>query len=92
MKLTTIADVRFVILRLSRITSLDTTGAKVLGDAISRLERRGIVVLLSGIKAHHDHILAALNVADHLRRDGRIFPDTPAAIAYARGVHSRDPA
>jgi len=86
LELTSIADVRVVILRLSRITSLDTTGARVLGDAITRLERRGITVLLSGIKPHHDQLLTVLNVADHLRRDGRIFPDTPAAIAYARDL------
>lgn len=86
LELTEIADIRVVILRMSRVTTLDTTGARVLGDAIQRLEHRGITVLLSGIRPRHDEILAALSVADHLRRDGRIFPDTPAAIAYARGL------
>ena len=37
------------ILRMSRVTTLDATGANVLDDAITRLERRGIVVLLSGV-------------------------------------------
>jgi sulfate permease, SulP family len=84
LELTEVAYVRVVILRLSRVTSLDATGARVLGDAITRLERRGIVVLLSGMRPRHDQILNTLGVADHLRRDGRIFVDTPAAIGYAR--------
>jgi SulP family sulfate permease len=76
--------VRVVVLRLSRVTTLDTTGARVLGDATTRLERRGITVLLSGIRPRHDQILSALGVADHLRRDALIFANTPAAIAHAR--------
>ena len=84
LELTEIATVKVVILRLSRITSLDVTGARVLGDAITRLERRGIIVLLSGIKPEHDDILATLRIADHLRADDRIFPDTPSAIVRAR--------
>jgi sulfate permease, SulP family len=84
LELTEVAYVQVVILRLSRVTSLDATGARVLGDAISRLERRGIIVLLSGIRPHHDQILSVLGIADHLRRDERIFPNTPMAIVYAR--------
>jgi sulfate permease, SulP family len=56
----------------------------VLGDAITRLERRGITVLLSGIASAHDEVLATLGIADRLRRDHLIFPDTPSAIEHAR--------
>jgi SulP family sulfate permease len=84
LELSEVAYIRVVILRLSRVTALDATGAKVLGDAITRLERRGIVVLLSGIRPNHDTVLNALGVAEHLRRDGLIFPDTAAAIAHGR--------
>jgi SulP family sulfate permease len=70
---------------MSCVSTIDATGAQVLGDAITRLDHRGITVLLSGIKPGHDRVLATLGVADHhLRRDGLIFPDTPAAIAHAR--------
>lgn len=86
LELSEVADVGVVILRLSRVSTVDATGAQVLGDAITRLEQRGIVVLLSGIKARHDEMLTRLGVAEHLRRDGRIFPDTPAAIAYAHDL------
>ncbi|MGC0417947.1 SulP family inorganic anion transporter [Embleya sp. AB8] len=84
LELSEITDVRVVILRMSRVTTMDATGAGVLGDAIDKLEHRGITVLLSGIKPAHDDILTGLNVADHLRRDDRILPDTPAAIERAR--------
>ncbi|GAT70776.1 MFS transporter [Planomonospora sphaerica] len=86
LELSEISDVRVVILRMSRVSTLDATGAQVLGDAITRLEGRGITVLLSGIRPGHDQVLAALGVAEHLRRDGLVFPGTPAAIAHARGL------
>ncbi|MGC9666227.1 SulP family inorganic anion transporter [Planosporangium sp. 12N6] len=83
-ELSEVADVRVVILRMSRVSTIDATGAQVLGDAIARLHRRGITVLLSGVAPGHDQVLAALGIAERLRRDGLVFPDTPAAIAYAR--------
>jgi SulP family sulfate permease len=86
LELTEVADVKVVILRLSRLTAIDATGAHVLGDAVTRLERRGIVVLLSGARPAHDEVLQALGVAEHLRSSGRIFADTPEAIAYARDL------
>jgi SulP family sulfate permease len=75
-----------VILRMSRVSTIDATGAQVLGDVITRLQRRGITVLLSGIAPGHDQVLTTLGVAEQLRRDGLVFPDTPAAIRYARTV------
>jgi SulP family sulfate permease len=84
LELSDITDVRVVILRMSRISAIDATGARVLADAITRLERRSITVLISGISSEHDDVLTALGVATHLRRDGLIFPDTPAAISHAR--------
>ncbi|GGO01666.1 sulfate permease [Microbispora rosea subsp. aerata] len=84
LELSEVADVRVVILRMSRVSTIDATGAGVLGDVITRLEARGITVLLSGIKPGHDEVLSGLGVADHLRQDGLVFPDTPAAIAHAR--------
>jgi SulP family sulfate permease len=83
-ELSRVTDVQVVILRMSRVTTIDATGARVLGDAITHLRRRGIVVLLSGVATGHDQVLAALGVAEDLRRAGLIFPDTGAAINHAR--------
>ncbi|MCM0676449.1 SulP family inorganic anion transporter [Micromonospora phytophila] len=84
LELSDVADVRVVILRMSRVTTIDATGAQVLGDAIRRLRGRGITVLLSGVTPGHDQVLTTLGVAEELRRDGLVFPDTPAAIHHAR--------
>jgi sulfate permease, SulP family len=86
LELTKVSDVHVVILRMSRVTTLDATGANVIGDAITHLEKRGVAVLLSGLRTKHDDVLAALGIADHLRRDGLLFDDTPAAIAHARAL------
>lgn len=84
LELAEIADVQVVILRMSRVTTIDATGAMVLGDAIAKLEHRGIIVLLSGIVPGHDEVLNALGVAGELRRRGLIYQDTPSAILGAR--------
>jgi SulP family sulfate permease len=79
-----LVEVDVVILRMSRVTTLDATGAHVLGDTITRLERRGIAVLLSGLAPEHEEVLTSLGVAGPLRAAGRIHPDTPTAINAAR--------
>lgn len=84
LELTEVTDVAVVILRMSRLSTIDATGALMLDDAIARLERRGIAVLLSGIKPGHRRVLGALTAAPRLKESGRVFADTPEAIAHAR--------
>ncbi|MEU7824776.1 SulP family inorganic anion transporter [Catellatospora sp. NPDC049133] len=98
LELTEVADVRVIILRMSRISAIDGTGASVLRDAIERLEHRGIAVYLSGVRSEHERALAAIGVLDRLRSQGRLFAHTPDAIMAARsllhrtGVITADPA
>ena len=84
LELPDLVEVDIVILRMSRVTTLDATGAHVLGDTITRLQRRGIPVLLSGLAPEHEAVLASIGVAGPLRAAGRILPDTPRAIVAAR--------
>jgi SulP family sulfate permease len=84
LELSEVADVQVVILRMSRISALDASGALVLGDAVNRLEHRGVTVYLSGIRPGHHRTLDALGVVDELRAAGRVFASTPEAIAAAR--------
>lgn len=84
-----ISDVRAVILRLSRVHSLDATGASILGDTIKVLEDRGITVLLSGVKPEHDATFRAVGVYQDLASEGHVFSSTPEAIEHAR-VHVGD--
>jgi len=86
LELTDVADVDVIILRMSRISTLDATGAKILDDAIRRLEARGIIVLVSGVSDSHSRVLRALGVAPHLREQHRVFADTPSAIEHARAL------
>ena len=82
------SDVKVVILRLSRVNTLDATGATVLGDTIKTLEGRGITVLLSGVKDLHESVFEALGIYDNLADRRHVFPTTPAAIDHAR-IHAR---
>ncbi len=86
LELTEVSKVSVVILRMSRVTTLDATGGLMLDDVITRLEGKGIVVLVSGITDEHRIVLQRLGVAPHLRTLGRVFADTPEAIAHARSL------
>jgi SulP family sulfate permease len=84
LELAEVANVRVVILRMSRVTALDATGAHVLADTISRLEGRGVTVLLSGVQPAHQRVLRELGVYRQLADERHLFEDTPAAISHAR--------
>jgi MFS superfamily sulfate permease-like transporter len=87
LELSELSDVRVVILRMSRLATLDATGATVLADTIKRLQSRGIAVLLSGLQRGHASLLDRLGVFDALATEQHIFATTPDAIAHAR-VHA----
>ena len=89
LELTEVSDVRVVVLRMSRVTVIDATGATVLADTISRLEGRGISVLLSGVRPQHERILRELGVYEGLAHEKHLFGTTPAAIEHARAHAAR---
>ncbi|WP_210460633.1 SulP family inorganic anion transporter [Rhodococcus opacus] len=85
LELADVSDVKVVILRMSRITAIDATGAIVLKDVITKLEHRHITVLISGAKPEHLRPLKALGVFTTTNSEDRhLFDTTPRAIAYAR--------
>jgi SulP family sulfate permease len=88
LELSELTEVRVVVLRMSRIATLDATGASVLADTIKRLEARGVTVMLSGVRPDHGSILSRLGVYDELATEHHIFGTTPDAIAHAR-THAR---
>jgi SulP family sulfate permease len=87
LELSDVSDVRVVVLRMSRITTIDATGAHVLADTITRLEARDITVLLSGVQPGHERVLRELGVYGGLAHERHLFETTPEAIAHAR-VHA----
>ena len=84
LELSEVTDVRAMIIRMSRVSSIDGTGALVIRDVIERLERRGISVYMSGIDPSHEKALAAIGIIDRLRAEHRLYVTTPEAIAAAR--------
>ncbi|MEO7447031.1 MAG: sodium-independent anion transporter [Humibacillus sp.] len=89
LELTEVSGVRVVVLRMARVTVIDATGASVLADTISRLEARGITVLLSGVRPQHERVLRELGVHVGLAHERHLFTTTPAAIEHARLHASR---
>ena len=83
-ELSEVSSVRVVILRMSRVTTIDATGAHVLADTVRGLERRGVTVLLSGVQPIHERVLRELGVHGRLAHEAHLFDTTTAAIAHAR--------
>jgi len=79
-----VGDVRVVILRLADVQGMDASAAHALGEIVDHLERRGITVLLKGVKAEHLRILEAVGSLDRLAHEHHVFDDLPAAVAHAR--------
>ncbi|MET8978031.1 SulP family inorganic anion transporter [Streptomyces sp. NPDC004539] len=84
LELTEVADVRVVVLRMSRVSTMDATGALILKDSVERLQRRGIVVLASGIRPGQRRVLESVGALELL--GGGEYATTPEAIRGARGV------
>ncbi|MFJ9865434.1 SulP family inorganic anion transporter [Streptomyces sp. NPDC101165] len=84
LELTEVADVRVVVLRMSRVSTMDATGALVLKDAVEKLNRRGILVLASGIRPGQRQVLESVGALELLRHEGRDHATTPEALEAAR--------
>ncbi len=79
-----IRDVDVVILRLSQLQVMDATGARVVGEMVRELERRGVTVLIKGVQPRHQKLIARVGVLDELRHGEHLFDDLPSAVAHAR--------
>jgi len=83
-ELALVSDVHVVILRLSGIRVLDTSGAAALAEIISDLQRRGIVVLLKGLRGEHRRAVESVGVLRGLQHENHLFDDLGAAVEHAR--------
>lgn len=77
-------DAWVVVLRLSGVGLLDSTGARRLAEQIKMLESHGVHVLVKGLRPAH------LKVAEHSglleALDGRSFDALDAAVVHARAL------
>lgn len=85
-------DVQVVIIRLSGLQFLDATGAQVLAEMVTQLERSGKTVLVKGVVAQHQPLLDKVGVFSALRHPNHVFSDLDAAIAHARSHIAREDA
>jgi len=83
-------DVSVVIVRLSQLRSLDATGARVITELVTSLERRGITVLLKGIRPEHLALARRVGVVASLRHHRHLFDSLDAAVEHARDHVRRD--
>lgn len=82
-------DVEVVILRLSKLQLIDSTGANALSEMVTALEQRGVTVLIKGIRPEHRELLAQLGVIGSLRHPNHLFSDLEPAIEHARSHVAR---
>jgi SulP family sulfate permease len=82
-------EVEVVIIRMSQLQILDATGAQVISDMITSLERRGITVLVKGIQPRHLTIAERVGVLRSLRHQNHLFDDLDSAAAHARSHVAR---
>lgn len=78
-----------VILRLSQLQLLDATGAHTLAELVSMLERRGITVLIKGIRPEHVRLLTEVGATNALRHPNHLFDELEAAVRHARSHVAR---
>ncbi|MDN5585425.1 MAG: SulP family inorganic anion transporter [Brevibacterium sp.] len=79
-----IEDVNVVILRMSQLQILDATGAQVITELMQGLERRGITVLIKGIRPQHLRLATKVGVISSLRHENHLFETLDEAIEHAR--------
>jgi len=83
--------VEVVILRMSQVQLMDSTGAQVLAELVTTLERRGVTVLVKGIQPRHLELATRVGVLEALRDESHVFDDLPRAVEYARSLVAAAP-
>lgn len=83
-ELTTVGDVRVVILRLSSVNVLDATGAKAIGQIVDDLSHRGVTVLLKGAATDQLELMRRVGALEKLASQSHLFADLDAALRHAR--------
>ncbi|MGP6170438.1 SulP family inorganic anion transporter [Microbacterium sp. A204] len=91
-RISELRDVEVVVIRMSQLQILDATGAQVITDLITSLERRGITVLVKGVQARHLALATKVGVLASLRHQNHLFDDLGAAVAHARSHVQRSAA
>lgn len=88
---TSLDDVSVVVLRMSQLELVDATGAHVLSEIVDQLERRGVTVLIKGVREGHVELFTTVGVLGALRHHKHLFEELSPAIDHARDHIARLP-
>lgn len=83
--------IEVVIIRLSHLGGLDSTGANALVEIIETFETRGVTVLIKGLQPRHRQMAGAFGVFSALRDERHAFDTLEDAVAHARSHIARGP-
>ncbi len=83
-ELALVTDVRVVVLRLGNVRVLDTSGANALTEIVTDLRRRGIVVLLKGLRPEHRRLAEQIGVIAALGGEEHVLDSLEEALEHAR--------
>jgi SulP family sulfate permease len=78
-----------VILRLSQLQLIDATGAHTLAELVALMERRGVTVLIKGVRPEHVRLLTEVGATRALRHPNHLFEQLEPAIEHARSHIAR---
>ncbi|MFC7788166.1 SulP family inorganic anion transporter [Microbacterium sp. MAHUQ-60] len=81
--------IEVVVIRMSQLQILDATGAQVITELITSLERRGVTVLVKGIAPQHRGLAERVGVLASLRHQNHLFDDLGTAVGHARSHVAR---
>jgi SulP family sulfate permease len=83
--------IKVVVLRMRRVPVMDATGLTALQSLVEALERRHVLVLMSGLQPDPKAMLERTGVLAQISRDGdHVFETSEEAIAHARSHVARD--
>lgn len=85
-----VADIKAMILRLGTVRVLDSSGATAIGEIVAELDRRGVAVLICGVRPNHQTLLHAVGPLEAVESRNHVFTSLDAAIEHAHKHVRRD--
>lgn len=90
-ELTTVTDVRVVVLRLGNLAMLDATGARAVAEIVEQLDGRGIAVILKLADSEHLRLLRTVGALHLLEERGHVHTTLDGALEHALRHARREP-
>ncbi|NIQ03157.1 MAG: STAS domain-containing protein [Nitrospinaceae bacterium] len=78
----TLKDVRVVIFRMKRVPHIDQTGLYALEEVVLDLEKRGIAVVMTGLKNQHLRMMRRINMIPGLIPEKYLFKTFKSCIEW----------